>query len=118
MTSLLDERELRRTRFIGRVRRQLKQAFADAKKRGVSQADVARKLSVDPAVITRQLNGTANLTLATIGDLAWALDLYPRFGLLTGGELRDGTTYPKAYLVSQKTTLIGPVEFKVQVEVA
>lgn len=119
MTSLLDERELRRARFIGKVRRQLKQAFAEAKKNGVTQADVARKLGVDPAVITRQLNGTANLTLATIGDLSWALGLYPRVNFLTEADLLGMSPRPKAYMASRTTTLGEPSGcIKLQIEVA
>jgi plasmid maintenance system antidote protein VapI len=81
------ERDSRRARFIGRVRRELKQAVADAKKNGVTRAQIAKKIGRQPAVITRQLNGEANLTLSSIGDLAWALGLYPRFKLFTAKEL-------------------------------
>ncbi|MGE5514334.1 MAG: hypothetical protein ACM31D_00775 [Bacteroidota bacterium] len=107
MTSLLDEREQRRARFVGRVRRQLKIAFAEAKKRDVSQADVARTLDVDPAVITRQLNGSANLTLATIGDLAWALGLYPQFELLTEAQLLEKAGRPTANKMANATSVSG-----------
>ncbi len=85
----ISAKELRRSRFIGSVRRELKRAFSVAQKRGISQRDIAKKLGVQPSVISRQLSGSANLTLASIGDLAWALDIYPRFRLFEAAELEQ-----------------------------
>jgi transcriptional regulator with XRE-family HTH domain len=41
---------------------------------GSSQADIARALGVSPAFVSRKLNGTRNMTLRTLSDLAWAVD--------------------------------------------
>lgn len=61
-------------RFITRVRRELQKAFVEEKKsRGITQAELARSLGVDRAVVCRQLAGSSNLTLRTIADYAWAL---------------------------------------------
>jgi hypothetical protein len=62
-------------RFITRVRRELQKAFLEEKEaRGITQAKLARILGVNRAVVCRQLAGTANLTLRTLGDYAWALE--------------------------------------------
>ncbi|OAN53866.1 hypothetical protein A6A04_13315 [Paramagnetospirillum marisnigri] len=67
----------------------MKLALQDAAKKGVTQKQIAEALGVNPSVITRRLNGSANLTLATIGDLAWALDKYPRLRLFSAAELES-----------------------------
>ena len=41
----------------------------------MSQQAIAEKLGVNRSVINRLLRGTANLTLRTVGELAWALGL-------------------------------------------
>jgi transcriptional regulator with XRE-family HTH domain len=62
-------------RFFARVRRELNKAFMEeAADRGLTQAELARKLGVDRSVVCRQLSGTANLTMRTLADYAWALD--------------------------------------------
>lgn len=69
-------------RFIGKVRRVLVDAALAAKREDkMSQAQVAQKLGVDRSTITRLLKGEANLTLRTIGEIAWALGLEPHFSL-------------------------------------
>jgi transcriptional regulator with XRE-family HTH domain len=60
------------SRLIARVRKQLTLAALEA---GASQQSVADKMEVNRSVINRLLRGTANLTLRTVGELAWALDL-------------------------------------------
>jgi transcriptional regulator with XRE-family HTH domain len=62
-------------RFFARVRRELQKAFLEGKAdHGLTQAKLARKLGVDRAVVCRQLAGTANITLRTLADYAWAMD--------------------------------------------
>ncbi len=41
---------------------------------GLTRSAIAELLGVNKAVVTRALNGTSNITLKTITDLAWALD--------------------------------------------
>ena len=43
--------------------------------KGLSRSDLARRLRVSPAYITKLLNSTSNLTLRTLVNLALALDL-------------------------------------------
>jgi len=43
--------------------------------KGISRSDLARKLRVSPAYITKLLNSSSNLTLRTLVNIALALDL-------------------------------------------
>jgi plasmid maintenance system antidote protein VapI len=63
-------------RFIARVRNELLRALAEKKKESkFSQQALANKLEVHRSLINRQLAGEANLTLRSLSDLAWAMDL-------------------------------------------
>lgn len=69
-------------RFIGRVRSELLRALSEKKMaRKFSQQSLARKLEVHRSLINRQLSGEANLTLRSLADLAWALDMEITFEL-------------------------------------
>lgn len=61
-------------RFIGAVRKSLiLAALQEKKESGLSQAVVAQKLGVHRSVINRLLRGSANLTLRSVAEIAWAL---------------------------------------------
>lgn len=63
-------------RLLGRVRGELLRALAERKKEsGLSQQALAQKLDVHRSLINRQLSGEANLTLRSLADMAWALDM-------------------------------------------
>jgi len=63
-------------RFISRVQSELLRALAERKKESrFSQQSLANKLEVHRSLINRQLSGEANLTLRSLADLAWAMDL-------------------------------------------
>ena len=69
-------------RFIGRVRAELLRALLERKtETGLSQQTLARKLDADRAQINRQLSGEANLSLRSLADLAWAMDMEISFEL-------------------------------------
>ena len=69
-------------RFIGRVRNELLKALADQKLEGkLTQQELARKLEVHRSLVNRQLSGEANLTLRSLADLAWAMDMEISFEL-------------------------------------
>lgn len=69
-------------RFIGRVRRALQLALIEeAKKRGLTQSDIARELGVHRSVINRELRGEKDLTLGRVGELAHVLGRRPEFHL-------------------------------------
>jgi transcriptional regulator with XRE-family HTH domain len=69
-------------RFIGRVRAELLRALSERKAdSGLSQQALARKIDTDRAQINRQLSGEANLSLRSLADLAWAMDMEISFEL-------------------------------------
>lgn len=76
-------------RFIGRVRTELLRALSEKKNEGkLSQQALAKKLDVHRSLINRQLSGEANLTLRSLADLAWAMDMEIWF------ELRKPAAHP------------------------
>jgi transcriptional regulator with XRE-family HTH domain len=69
-------------RFIGRVRGELLRALAEKKaKAGLPQQALAEKLGIERSLINRQLSGEANLSLRSLADLAWAMDMEISFEL-------------------------------------
>jgi transcriptional regulator with XRE-family HTH domain len=69
-------------RFIGRVRSELLRALSEKKaETGLSQQALARKLDVHRSLINRQFSGESNLTLRSLADLAWAMDMEISFEL-------------------------------------
>jgi len=76
-------------RFIGRVRGELLRALAEKKakaglpQQAFPQQALAEKLGVERALINRQLSGEANLSLRSLADLAWAMDMEISFELKT-----------------------------------
>ena len=69
-------------RFIGRVRGELLRALSQRKSEGhLPQQALAEKLGIERSAINRQLSGEANLTLRSLADLAWAMDMEISFAL-------------------------------------
>jgi hypothetical protein len=69
-------------RFIGRVRGELLRVLAEKKaKAGLPQQALAEKLGIERSLINRQLSGEANLSLRSLADLAWAMDVEISFEL-------------------------------------
>ena len=84
-------------RLIGRVRSELLKALSERKaENGLSQQALAQKLGVHRSLINRQLTGETNLTLRSIADLAWALDMEISFELkkpiVEAGQNQPATT--------------------------
>ena len=90
--------------FIGAVRKALlRAAFSEKQKSGVTQQSIAKKLEVNRSVINRMLRGESNLTLRSVGELAWALGLEPEFMLEKAGSSKvpntaGGHNYSKAFV--------------------
>ena len=71
----LDARRRTYVRLIGEVRHALNEAFAqEASVRGLTKAHMAARLGKHPSFITRKMNGTSNMTLETLADLAYSMD--------------------------------------------
>jgi transcriptional regulator with XRE-family HTH domain len=84
MSFLFDIGKRRRKagRFIGQVRRELVKAFTEEQQaRDLTRDELARELGVHKSVITRRLNGSANLTLRVVAEMADALGRDVRFSL-------------------------------------
>jgi len=60
------------SRLVGDIHQELARVMT--KKPSVTKAEIARRLGVDRSLVTRRLNGTSNMTLETLADLAWAMD--------------------------------------------
>ena len=78
----IGERARHAGRFIGRVRSELLRALSERKSEiGFSQQGLAQKLDTERSLINRQLSGETNLTLRSLADLAWAMDMEISFEL-------------------------------------
>lgn len=66
-------------RYVGKVRRALQKAFADNP--DITRKAVADEIGVDKSVITRQLNGHADMSLGRVGEIAYALGYEADFSL-------------------------------------
>lgn len=61
-------------RFLGKIQHAILQALEEEhEKRGLTRAEIARILNADKGSITKKLNGTRNMTIETIADLAYAM---------------------------------------------
>ncbi len=76
-------------RFIGRVRSELLRALAEKKaeaafsQQAYPQQALAEKLGLERSLINQQFAGEANLSLRSLADLAWAMDMEISFELKT-----------------------------------
>ncbi|WP_412063941.1 helix-turn-helix transcriptional regulator [Rhizobium sp. SYY.PMSO] len=76
----IDPKKRAGSRFIGKVRKALVTAIVDEKSEtGINQQKLATALGVHRSVINRMLKGDSNITLRSIGELAWALGWEPDF---------------------------------------
>jgi hypothetical protein len=65
----------RASRFIGRVRTQLRRAFVEEERgSGITTQDLAKKLKMRRSDLVRLLDGENRLTLRAIAEIAGALD--------------------------------------------
>lgn len=98
-------------RFIGRVRNELLKALSERKKDGkLSQQELAKKLEVHRSLINRQLSGEANLTLRSLADLAWAMDMEISFELKKP-VVEAGQNQPVNHSVTTSTIGHGQIKY-------
>lgn len=87
----INPRKRKRGRFINRVRNELQKAVSEeAEEKGMTQAALAKVLGVNRSVLSRRLNGKANLTLSSIADLAWAMGRDIEFALVKADVVAGG----------------------------
>lgn len=98
-------------RFIGRVRNELLKALSERKRDGkLSQQELAKKLEVHRSLINRQLSGEANLTLRSLADLAWAMDMEISFELKKP-VVEAGQNQPVNHSVTTSTIGHGQIKY-------
>jgi|GEM_PF-5171589 len=83
-------------RLLGEIYDQLNQALSEEHAaQGLTQADVARSLDVTRSYISKKMNGTSNMTLETLADLAFGLNrkikviLQPNIAAIVSNHSRD-----------------------------
>jgi transcriptional regulator with XRE-family HTH domain len=70
--------------LIGTIQHALHQALAEEQGRtGLTQSGMAGILDVSKSFVSRKMNGTSNMTLETLADLAFALDRVVKVELLS-----------------------------------
>lgn len=77
-------------RFVGQVRRRILRALDE--RPDVKRTEIADALDVHRSVITRQLNGTSDMSLGRVAELAWALGYEPRLELVDIGSQEAGNS--------------------------
>jgi transcriptional regulator with XRE-family HTH domain len=101
-------------RFVGQVRRALQKALMEEKKKsGMTQADIARALSVNRSVINKELKGFKDMTLGRVAELAWALGRRPLFELPlrnVASNTNQALPQPQATPLPSSPTPIPPPE--------
>jgi len=79
-----DKRRRTYVRLIGEIRHALNQALQEEhERRDLTRTRIAEVLSTDKSFVTRKMNGTSNMTLETLADLAFALDRVVKVQLLS-----------------------------------
>lgn len=62
--------------FVQKAGRRLQEVFVrKCQDEKLTKVEVARRLDVDKSTVSKMLSGNANLTLRTLGELCWALDV-------------------------------------------
>ena len=109
----ISEKDLAGAEHVSRVGRQLVSAFVrKARSEKISKAELARRLDLDKASITRMLRGDANLTLRSVGELSWAMGVRPDVTIMDQHELLSRSNeaqirvVPSARLASLQTLQI------------
>lgn len=78
----MDAKARASARFFARVVEELQKAMTEERAGSkLTQQKVATALGVNRSVVNRRLLGRDNLTVKTIGELAWALGRVPTFSL-------------------------------------
>lgn len=82
-------------RFVGKVRRALQSAVEEERaNHGVTQSDIARCIGVHRSVISRELNGRADINLGRIAELAFALGREIEFDLKPQHDRKSNVEAP------------------------
>ncbi len=90
---LTDPQMRDRARFLGDIFAALNTAFQEeAETRGLTKAELARRLDINRALVTRRLGGQGNMTFETLHDMAWAMGRRVEISLPTRSGAGQSTT--------------------------
>lgn len=95
----IDKRRRTFVRLIGDIHNKLNQALAEEyERRQLTRTEMADMLGTNKSFVTRKLNGTSNMTLETLADLAFALDRVVKVQLIsrTSSETSNQQPYMEA----------------------
>lgn len=102
----ISEKDLAGAQFISKASRRLIAAFVQKiDKEQLTKQQIAVLLDVDKSTVSRMLRGNSNLTLRTIGELAWAMDLDPDLALKPFDERMVNQPAPVAISVVHSGTV-------------
>ena len=85
-------------KFITKIHELLEDAYKqEQKENGTKKSDIADRLGVHKSYITRLMNGTSNMTLETLSNLAYELDRDIKIDFVKKGEhYVHGNIYQKS----------------------
>lgn len=86
------------------------QVVACMEKRGINRAELAKRLGVSKAFITKLLNGNPNLTIKTMVSLAKTLDCDLNIGLNISPTKRPGVSKKQSGQVVQSKKSRSPLQ--------
>jgi len=74
---------------------------------GLTRKELADRLGVDKSVVTRMLTGNANLTLKTLGEIAWAIGCKARTSVTNENYREAIVTDASGHQVSDRFASFG-----------
>jgi DNA-binding Xre family transcriptional regulator len=73
--------------------------LAAALKEKITKVELARRLDLDKASVTRMLRGNANLTVRSIGELCWAMGVRPDFIVRDDPQPAEHANLPRVHVM-------------------
>jgi plasmid maintenance system antidote protein VapI len=113
-----EERRVYNSRFLMETWTALVQAFRVREAQGATRQALADTLGVDKSVISRRLNGSSNLTLEVVSEMARAMGYRPELRLESYESLSSGNHGPVSgqQLVVNSTSGIAPTYTSVRLD--
>lgn len=74
----IDPKSRKAVRFINKVQKEIQKAYVLS---GKKQIDIAKLLDIDKSEVHRRLKGNANLTVRSVAEMAYALNVEILFSL-------------------------------------
>lgn len=101
----VSEKDAAGSEHISKVSRQLIAAFVrKSRAERITKAALADKLGLDKSTVGRMLRGNSNLTLRSVGELCWALNVQPDFVCKDFVRAEGGNDHPVVRIVNAFST--------------